>query len=377
MKCLLEECRAEDIKIYFSTPNYEMKIDKFTDIISFEKALEIPQIISDIKDKLQGKLVFGAIPFDINESGKLYITDSWETNSVPFKERANVDTAVTDNNYPIKKEYIPSCEHYMEMVEKGVECITKGKLSKLVLSRGVKFQFPQNIDVTPILQCLYSHNPAGYTYFLKKESGKYVVGASPEMLVSKRGNYVYSNPLAGSRQRGKNQEEDLKFSKELNNSSKDLIEHNFVVEDIVRKLSHICKTVSFSEKPELLSTEQLWHLSTKIEGELINSNSTVFDAALSVHPTPAICGVPQSNAYEKIRELEGSSRGIFTGIIGWCDENGDGDWAIAIRGAEIDKDSIFIRAGAGIVQKSVAQEELEETEIKFRTMLRGLNLGEI
>lgn len=263
------------------------------------------------------------------------------------------------------------------MVEKGVECITKGKLSKLVLSRGVKFQFPKNIDVTPILQCLYSHNPAGYTYFLKKESGKYVVGASPEMLVSKRGNYVYSNPLAGSRQRGKNQEEDLKFSKELNNSSKDLIEHNFVVEDIVRKLSHICKTVSFSEKPELLSTEQLWHLSTKIEGELINSNSTVFDAALSVHPTPAICGVPQSNAYEKIRELEGSSRGIFTGIIGWCDENGDGDWAIAIRGAEIDKDSIFIRAGAGIVQKSVAQEELEETEIKFRTMLRGLNLGEI
>ena len=169
----------------------------------------------------------------------------------------------------------------------------------------------------------------------------------------------------------------MKFSKELNNSSKDLIEHNFVVEDIVRKLSHICKTVSFSEKPELLSTEQLWHLSTKIEGELINSNSTVFDAALSVHPTPAICGVPQSNAYEKIRELEGSSRGIFTGIIGWCDENGDGDWAIAIRGAEIDKDSIFIRAGAGIVQKSVAQEELEETEIKFRTMLRGLNLGEI
>ena len=88
MKCLLEECRAEDIKFYFSTPNYEMKIDKFTDIISFEKALEISQIISDIKDKLQGKLVFGAIPFDINESGKLYITDSWETNSVPFKERA-------------------------------------------------------------------------------------------------------------------------------------------------------------------------------------------------------------------------------------------------------------------------------------------------
>lgn len=85
MKCLLEECRAEDIKFYFSTPNYEMKIDKFTDIISFEKALEIPQIISDIKDKLQGKLVFGAIPFDINESGKLYITDSWETNSVPLR----------------------------------------------------------------------------------------------------------------------------------------------------------------------------------------------------------------------------------------------------------------------------------------------------
>lgn len=377
MKCLLEECRAEDIQFYFSTPNYEMKIDKFTDIISFEKALEIPRIISDIKDKLQGKLVFGVIPFDINENGKLYITDSWKINSIPFEERANLDTAITYNNYTVKKEYIPSCERYMEMVEKGVEYITEGKISKLVLSRGVKFQFSKCINVTPILRDLYSHNPAGYTYFLKNESGKYVVGASPEMLVSKRENYVYSNPLAGSRQRGKNQEEDLRFSKELNNSSKDLMEHNFVVKDIVKKLSYICKNVSFSEKPELLSTEQLWHLSTKIEGELINSNSTVFDAALAIHPTPAICGVPQTNAYEKIRELEGSNRGIFTGIIGWCDENGDGDWAIAIRGAEIDKDNIFIRAGAGIVQKSVPQEELEETEIKFRTMLRSLNLGEI
>lgn len=262
------------------------------------------------------------------------------------------------------------------MVKKGVEYIKNGQLSKLVLSRGMEVKYQKTISITPILQRLYSQNPLGYTYLLKTENAKVLVGASPEMLVSKRYSYIYSNPLAGSRPRGKNLEEDRNFAQELQNSKKDLAEHKFVVEDIVKKVSPICKKISFPKTPELLHTEQLWHLSTLIQGELKSSEFTVFDAALAIHPTPAICGVPQVEAYKKIKELEGDNRGLFTGIIGWCDENGDGDWAIAIRGAMVDKNSIFIRAGAGIVRDSVPEEELNETGVKFRTILSGINLSE-
>lgn len=176
--------------------------------------------------------------------------------------------------------------------------------------------------------------------------------------------------------RGKNFKEDQNLARELQSSRKDLTEHKFVVEDIVKRLSSICEGISFSKRPELIQTEQLWHLSTEIEGKLATNDYTVFDAALAIHPTPAICGVPQAEAYKKIKQLEGNGRGLFTGIIGWCDENGDGDWAIAIRGAIIDRKSIFVRAGAGIVLESIAEEELRETGIKFRTMLKGINMNE-
>lgn len=376
-KSVLEEHKADQILFYFSTPDYELLVSNKTDTIFFDRAIDIPRLIAKLRQDLTGKLIVGAIPFDINEAGRLYITDTWKENKVPFVKRSDLSDAPVNRNDFTGKTYLPSCEEYMKMVEKGVEYINGGKLNKVVLSREMKVKFHNPIDINSILRSLYSRNPLGYTYLLNAENSKSLIGASPEMLVSKRGPYLYSNPLAGSRPRGSNPEEDRKLAQELQNSRKDLAEHKFVVEDIVKKISPICKNVAFPEIPELLYTEQLWHLSSHIQGELINSDFTALDAALTIHPTPAICGVPQAEAYKRIKELERNNRGLFTGIIGWCDENGDGDWAIAIRGATVEKDSIFIRAGAGIVRDSIPQEELNETEVKFRTMLKGINLSEI
>lgn len=364
----------DEVPFYFSTPDYEILAKNISDKIFFSHATELPSIISKMRGDLSGKLIVGAIPFDVREGGMLYAADLWEKNDVPFRQRSEILIDKGGNNSVDKMTYEPSQERFIEMVEKGVENIRANKLDKLVLSRGVEVRYKKRIDVSSVLKRLYCNNPDGYTYALKNEDDDILIGASPEMLVSKRGRCIYSNPLAGSRPRGGTHEEDELLAQELQHSQKDLSEHKFVVDNIVEKMSKICDDVVFPEIPELIYTSQLWHLSSVIKGNLKNPDFTVFDAALAIHPTPAICGVPQNEAYRKILELEGGSRGLFTGIIGWCDENGNGDWAIAIRGSMIKDNVASVKAGAGIVRESVPQEELKETGVKFRTMLNAVNL---
>ena len=273
-------------------------------------------------------------------------------------------------------DFTPDYSKYKEMVRKATEYIKKGELNKLVLSRGVELQLLKNPDIKLILLKLYQNNEEGYTYSVPIGNRAVLLGASPEMLVSKRGNSIFSNPLAGSRKRGSNISEDSAMAKELKESLKDKREHKFVVDNIVEKISEICDEIYSSPIPEVISTKRLWHLSSVIRGRLKNTELTALDAALKIYPTPAVCGVPQEIAYEKILELEGQGRGFFTGLVGWCDENGNGDWAIAIRGAEIRGKNVTIKAGAGIVEESVPEEEMKETGVKFRTMLDAIGIGE-
>jgi isochorismate synthase len=377
-QALIKKYQVEKNNFYFSTPDYELLAENISGHISFNKATDIPKHIGQMKvDKgLKGKLIVGAIPFDVNESAYLYIADQWQKQDKAFDERKKALDVVHLKNPVHSKKYLPAESTYMEMVEKGVASIQSGSLDKIVLSRGLQVSFENKIDPTPILHRLYEGNSHGYTYAMQLNNQGYLLGASPEMLVSKRDRFIYSNPLAGTRPRGKTSQEDKTMADILMASSKDQKEHKFVVDTIVDKISPICKDVEASKSPHLIKTSQLWHLSSLIKGELKDEGQTVFDAALAIHPTPAICGVPQDQAYAKIAELEGRNRELFTGIIGWCDEKGDGDWAILIRGAEIKDETIFIQAGAGIVHDSIPEEEMKETGAKFRTMLHGINLKE-
>lgn len=364
---------------YFSTPKYELLVKKVCEEITYSHAIEIPGIIKKLKNcgYLKGKMLVGVLPFNTKESGCLYLTDDFQKKELCFEKRGRVAGNSESNNPIIAKKYIPLPKDYEQMVEKGINYISSGVLKKIVLSRGVLLEFKAALDVRQILYRLYINNSSGYTYALKNGKNKYLIGASPEMLISKRGDIVYSNPLAGSRPRGSNKEEDIRLAEELSTSVKDLYEHKIVVDNIVKKLTNICKSVYAANKPDVIATKQLWHLSSVITGEVAESTDTVLDIALAVHPTPAVCGVPQKEAYAKILELEGESRENFTGIIGWCDEFGNGDWAIAIRGAVIEENKIKIQAGAGIVKNSVPKEERKETGTKMTTVLNSINIKEI
>jgi isochorismate synthase len=118
----------------------------------------------------------------------------------------------------------------------------------------------------------------------------------------------------------------------------------------------------------------MWHLSTEIHGELLNRDISSLEVAFALHPTPAICGTPVLTAREAIGSQEPFDRGLFTGMVGWCDSEGDGEWAVTIRCAEVEGNELRLFAGAGIVAGSTPEAELAETSAKFRTMLLAMGL---
>lgn len=119
----------------------------------------------------------------------------------------------------------------------------------------------------------------------------------------------------------------------------------------------------------------MWHLSTVIKGELLDAEVSSLDLAVALQPTPAVCGAPTEKARQAISEIEPFDRGFFTGMVGWCDADGDGEWVVTIRCAEANGQSLRLFAGAGVVGESKPEEELAETGAKFQTMLRAMGVN--
>ena len=120
----------------------------------------------------------------------------------------------------------------------------------------------------------------------------------------------------------------------------------------------------------------MWHLSTEIRGELIDPSISSLALAVALHPTPSVCGSPTALAREAIQEIEPFDRGFYTGLVGWCDASGDGEWIVTIRCAVAENQSLNLYAGAGVVAESSAEAELQETSAKFRTMLHAMGLNQ-
>ncbi len=135
-----------------------------------------------------------------------------------------------------------------------------------------------------------------------------------------------------------------------------------------------CRTLSAPTRPRLVSTPTMWHLGTTITGELADPDVTALHLAAALHPTPAICGTPTDSARRLVTELERFDRGYYAGAVGWTNADGDGEWAVSIRCAEVAEHSLRLYAGGGIVPESDPEAELEETSAKFATLLRAMGL---
>ncbi|WP_068925904.1 isochorismate synthase [Planobispora rosea] len=244
-------------------------------------------------------------------------------------------------------------------------------LRKVVLARTLELSRDEPVDVLDLLRPLAGRD---MSFAAPLPGGRTLIGASPELLVSRRGRTVVSNPLAGSAARSADPAEDRRRAAALAASSKDLHEHRLVVEAVADALQPYCVDLDVPSGPELTSTETMWHLSTRVTGVLRDPDTPVLALAAALHPTPAVCGTPRVRARRAIEELEPFDRGFYTGLVGWTDAAGDGEWAVTIRCAEAAGRLLRLYAGAGIVPGSDPDKELAETSAKFRTMLRALGV---
>ncbi|MGI5452421.1 isochorismate synthase [Streptomyces sp. CA-249302] len=267
---------------------------------------------------------------------------------------------------------VPEPERYGAAVAAVVERMRAGEFDKVVLARTLELTSSREPDLPTMLRRLARRDPAGYTFAVPSGPGRTLVGASPELLVARRGGHLTANPLAGSAPRSTDLAEDVRRAADLLESAKDLHEHAVVVAAVSESLAPYCHSLLVPERPTLVRTAAMWHLSTTVTGELADPGTTALDLASALHPTPAVCGTPTEVARAVIADAEPFDRGPYTGMVGWQDADGDGEWVVTIRCAEAEGRSLRLFAGAGVVAASTPQAETAETAAKFRTFLHAV-----
>ncbi|HUO46808.1 MAG TPA: isochorismate synthase [Acidimicrobiia bacterium] len=258
---------------------------------------------------------------------------------------------------------------WLEAVAEVLETITRGEAEKVVLARDHALWSKQPFDQRAILTRLHERFPECFTFLIEG-----LTGASPELLVRLEDMNVTSQVLAGSAARGDNTEDDELIGKDLQASKKNQLEHALAAASVERVLGEICRRLYRPEAPELLRLDNVQHLATRFTGALSDPRH-VLEVVGALHPTAAVGGTPTDSALALIRRLEKMDRGRYAGPVGYFDANGDGEFAIALRCAELSGARARLFAGGGIVAGSVPEEELEETRLKLRAMLSVLDQG--
>lgn len=261
----------------------------------------------------------------------------------------------------------PGRAEWTESVRRILAAIDAGGVRKVVLARQLVVEADAPFDRRAILDRLRRSHPSCFTY----AAGGFV-GASPELLIRRRGDEVASCPMAGTVPRGATAEEDEALTAGLRLSVKEAEEHRLLVEAVISALAPVCAEPPSAGDPDVVRFPTVSHLATRVSGVLRQPAPSALALAGLLHPTPAVGGLPRAEALATIAALEAFDRGLYAGPVGWVDANGDGEWAVALRGAQLDGTRARLAAGAGIVPGSDPEAEWAETEAKLRPMLAAI-----
>ncbi len=343
------------------------------------------QVTDEVRRPGTGLVAFGAFTFAPSSAQtsvlivpeKIIGIDEWGA----FETSIEVLSGGGDNELPRASEHKTSgfesgwvsgnvsSDRFLYLVTEVKEKIQSGLLHKAVIARDLTRAIPEEFSLGGVLTRLTEAYPDTLVFSVDG-----LVGASPETLASVRGRHVSLRVLAGSVGRGANEEEDAEKARALATSQKDLDEHQFAVENVIRTLQSYGVRAVADDTPFQLKLPNLWHLATDVRAVLPKSYSGL-QVIEALHPTAAVAGSPTADALRFIESHEGLDRGRYAGPVGWVDARGDGDWAIALRCAQIDRGchTITAYAGAGIVAESDPVKEHLETELKFQPIIGAVN----
>ncbi|MCP3028298.1 isochorismate synthase MenF [Halobacillus sp. A5] len=261
-------------------------------------------------------------------------------------------------------------EEWKEIVKQATDDIKNNKLEKVVLAREVRVKFSHDVQLAAVIEKLCETQINSYVFAIES-GGDYFVGATPERLAKVDNQELISTCLAGTVPRGHYPEQDEQLGEALLNDPKNRQEHDFVVQMIREAVEACCYNVSIPQEPVVYPLRNLQHLYTPVTATL-EKGYTLLDVVARLHPTPALGGLPQKTSVDYIRDHEVLNRGWYAGPLGWFDGKNNGEFAVAIRSALIQKNEASLFAGCGVVEDSDPEAEFEETGVKLKPMLSAL-----
>lgn len=300
------------------------------------------------------------------------LVEALRSGKVP-KAKAAPEAAGPESNDPSGISSNFTRTEFCDAVEKIKQYILEGDIFQAVISQ----RFSTALDIEPfnIYRALRVVNPSPYMFFLRLGELK-LVGSSPEILVRVEDGGINVKPIAGTRKRGKDGQEDILLEKDLLKDPKELAEHIMLVDLGRNDIGRVAKPGSI-EVDELMTIEKyshVMHIVSNVKGKLLDGMDS-FDALRACFPAGTLTGAPKIRAMEIIEELEPCKRGIYGGSVGYFSYSGNMDMCIAIRTMIIKDNRIYIQAGAGIVADSVPLKEYEETENKARGVLKAISMA--
>ncbi|AFN76010.1 anthranilate synthase component I [Melioribacter roseus P3M-2] len=267
-------------------------------------------------------------------------------------------------------------EEFLNSVEKSKSNIYNGDVFQIVLSR--RFEAEYSGDLFNVYRALRMINPSPYMYYISFGNDIKVAGTSPEDLLKVNDRKAEILPIAGTRRRGKNEEEDKKLEENLINDPKEIAEHVMLVDLARNDLGRVCKTgtVKISENMKINRFSHVMHIVSRVEGILKDGLDSI-DALKAAFPAGTVSGAPKIRAIQLINQYEKLKRGLYAGSVGYIDFRGNLDMCIAIRTLWANNQSVFWQAGAGIVADSRPELELKEIKNKSAVLLSALKLAEV
>mgnify|MGYP001242633013 CR=1 FL=1 len=249
--------------------------------------------------------------------------------------------------------------------------IKDGSVHKVVLAQSLRATLECPPSLLDVFYNLCDQNPGCYHFLFEPLEGNTMFGATPELLVSRNGNLIQTEVLAGSIARGSSQPIDEDLSKKLLMSSKNQHEHSIVLDNLNSKIKSFSNDVEINPQ-KIKKLETVQHIWTTMKAHM-HTNDHILSITNTFHPTPAISGIPSDVAQNFIRSTEPFERGWYGGPFGWFDPTGNGEFVVCIRSAIAHENEVVLYAGAGIVQNSDPQEEWEEIQLKFQPILNSFN----